>query len=85
MEHLLFHWEDIQELLIDDLIEEEVQARNHIEEMHSRDEGTLQEAPHYEESEELPQKRPKAEVDLMAIMQLFEDYNKTEQSILNRL
>jgi len=31
MEHLLFHWEDIVEVLIDDLITEEVNERNTIE------------------------------------------------------
>jgi hypothetical protein len=31
MEHLLFHWEDITELLIDELLEEEVAERNKIE------------------------------------------------------
>ncbi len=32
MEHLLFHWEDIVDVLIDDLVEEEVRERNAIEE-----------------------------------------------------
>lgn len=36
MEHLLFHWEDITDLLIDELIEEEVHERNRIEELGSR-------------------------------------------------
>jgi len=31
MEHLLFHWEDITDLLIDELIEDEVNERNRIE------------------------------------------------------
>lgn len=31
MEHLLFHWEDIVEVLIDEVIEGEVQERNRIE------------------------------------------------------
>ena len=31
MEHLLFHWEDITDLLIDELIEEEVIERNRLE------------------------------------------------------
>lgn len=31
MEHLLFHWDDIMEILIDDLVEEEVNERNAIE------------------------------------------------------
>ncbi len=31
MEHLLFHWEDITDLLIEELIEEEVFERNNIE------------------------------------------------------
>jgi hypothetical protein len=31
MEHLLFYWEDITELLIDELLEEEVAERNKIE------------------------------------------------------
>jgi hypothetical protein len=40
MEHLLFHWEDITDLLIDELIEEDVQERNKIESILSgSDEG----------------------------------------------
>lgn len=31
MEHLLFHWDDIMEVLIDELIAEEVSERNAIE------------------------------------------------------
>ena len=31
MEHLLFHWEDIMEVLIEDLLTEEVNERNAIE------------------------------------------------------
>lgn len=33
MEHLFFHWEDITDLLIDDLLEEEVHERNRLEEL----------------------------------------------------
>ena len=36
MEHLFFHWEDITELLIDDLLEEEVHERNRLEELAAR-------------------------------------------------
>ena len=31
MEHIMFHWDDIQELLFDELIEEEVLERNAVE------------------------------------------------------
>ena len=31
MEHLLFHWEDIVDVLLDELITEEVNERNSIE------------------------------------------------------
>lgn len=31
MEHLLFHWDDIVDLLVDELIEDEVKERNNIE------------------------------------------------------
>jgi hypothetical protein len=33
MEHLLFHWDDIVDLLVDELIEEEVKERNSIEKL----------------------------------------------------
>lgn len=36
MEHLLFHWEDITDVLIDELIEEEVIERNQIEALELR-------------------------------------------------
>jgi hypothetical protein len=31
MEHILFHWDDIVDLMVDELITEEVQERNAIE------------------------------------------------------
>jgi hypothetical protein len=31
MEHLLFHWDDIVDLLVDELIEDEVNERNKLE------------------------------------------------------
>jgi hypothetical protein len=31
MEHLLFHWEDIVDVLLDELLTEEVNERNQIE------------------------------------------------------
>ena len=33
MEHLLFHWDDIVDLLVDEVIEEEVKERNSIEKL----------------------------------------------------
>ena len=33
MEHLLFHWDDIVDLLVDELIQDEVKVRNNIEKM----------------------------------------------------
>lgn len=33
MEHLLFHWDDIVDILVDELIEEEVKERNSIEKL----------------------------------------------------
>ena len=33
MEHLLFHWDDIVDLLVDEPIEEEVKERNSIEKL----------------------------------------------------
>jgi hypothetical protein len=33
LEHILFHWEDIMEVLIDDLLEEEALELNKIEDM----------------------------------------------------
>jgi hypothetical protein len=37
MEHLLFHWTDITDMLIDELILEEVHERNRIERLNQRD------------------------------------------------
>lgn len=43
MEHLFFHWEDITDLLIDDLLEEEVHERNRLEELAARSNHLLEE------------------------------------------
>jgi hypothetical protein len=52
MEHLLFHWDDIVDILMDELIEDEVKERNKIEQqMMMMEDGDL-----YEERGELPRK-----------------------------
>jgi hypothetical protein len=37
MEHLLFHWDDITQVLVDELLEEEALERNRIELRHLKD------------------------------------------------
>lgn len=86
MEHLLFHWEDIVDVLIDELIEEEVQERNVIEERQNNQDpsSTFQRIEDYEYPIE-DQATRKQQVDLRDIMRVFDDYKRTEMSIINRL
>jgi hypothetical protein len=39
MEHLLFHWDDIVDILMDELIEDEVKERNKIEQQMMMEDG----------------------------------------------
>ena len=52
MEHVFFHWEDITDLLIDDLIEEEVHERNRIESMASRNLDLLEDDDEEEDEDD---------------------------------
>ena len=89
MEHLLFHWEDIVDVLLDELLTEEVNERNQIE---AKLQGQHQQ-PNTEgdEEEEAPEERHqrvldrKREVDLREIMRIFDDYKRIEESVANRL
>jgi hypothetical protein len=46
MEHLMFHWEDIVEVFLDELIQEEVTERNCIEDkLMNHDKVEYQEMP----------------------------------------
>ncbi len=81
MEHLLFHWDDIVDLLVDDLIEDEVKERNNIERLLQGDD--LEESPAVEMVPRVVQ--TKEQVDMRDIMRVFDDYNRIAQSIANRL
>ena len=90
MEHLLFHWEDIVDVLLDELLTEEVNERNQIEaKLQGKHELPITE-DNYEE-EEAPEERQqrvldrKREVDLREIMRIFDDYKRIEESVANRL
>lgn len=91
MEHLLFHWDDIVDILMDELIEDEVKERNKIEQQIMMEDGES-----YEERQEIPLKERKQErvereverkreIDIRDIMRIFEEYKRTEESITNRM
>ena len=86
MEHLLFHWEDIVGVLLDELLTEEVSERNQIEaKLHGH-----YPIPHTDEEEASGQRHQrvldrKREVDLREIMRIFDDYKRIEESVANRL
>lgn len=90
MEHLLFHWEDIVDVLLDELLTEEVNERNQIE---AKLQGQHQQAntENDEAEEEAPEERQqrvldrKREVDLREIMRIFDDYKRIEESVANHL
>ena len=86
MEHLLFHWEDIVGVLLDEILTEEVNERNQIEaKLHGH-----YPIPHTDEEEAPGQRQQrvldrKREVDLREIMRIFDDYKRIEESVANRL
>jgi hypothetical protein len=88
MEHLLFHWEDIVDVLLDEILTEEVNERNQIEaKLHGhypapKTEDEEEEAPAQRQQRVLDRKR---EVDLREIMRIFDDYKRIEESVANRL
>ena len=88
MEHLLFHWEDIVDVLLDEILTEEVNERNQIEaKLHGhypapQTEEDEEEAPAQRQQRVLDRKR---EVDLREIMRIFDDYKRIEESVANRL
>ena len=80
MEHIIFHWDDITDLLIDDLLEEEAQERNNIEyrvaqhDRHGYPSASSTYKSKYHSDLELPPKKSKHEIDMRDIMKVFEDY-----------
>ena len=84
MEHIVLHWDDIVQMLLDELIHEEVQELNQIELKST-------------EGEREPPKTKLADrslygkyhdyksVDLHDIMSLFDEYLTAEKSIKNKL
>lgn len=90
MEHLLFHWEDITDLLIDELIEDEVNERNRIEAaLQGKTRPPVIIGGDYDalqtQKELAVASKEVQSVDMQDIMRIFEDYTKTEMSIRNRL
>lgn len=90
LEHILFHWDDIMEVLIDDLLEEEALELNNIEEQ--KNEAKIKENPKMKQREtKLADKSLYGKyhdyrtVDMRDIMSIFEDYRNIENSIKNRL
>ena len=86
MEHIVLHWDDIVELLFDELIHEEVQELNKIEfkkednnvivkQRNSPGKTTLADRSMYGKFHDYKH------VDLRDIMSVFDDYLNIEQSI----
>lgn len=77
LDHILFHWDDIMEVLIDDLLEEEALQLNKIEEM--RNQGS-QNDKQKQKSTKLADKslygkyHDYKSVDMRDIMNIFEEY-----------
>lgn len=89
MEHLLFHWDDIVDVLLDELLTEEVNERNQIEaklqgQHHQQTNTDDDELETLEERQQRILDR-KREVDLHEIMRIFDDYKRIEESVANRL
>ncbi|CDW81572.1 UNKNOWN [Stylonychia lemnae] len=101
LENILLHWDDIMNLLIDDIIEEEVVELNKIEDLKSgrterrnkrrnKDNGVYEYYQTQEDTRYLPEdiqfeKRDYSQVDLQDIFKVFDDYKQIETSIQRRL
>ena len=75
LEHILLHWDDICECLVDEIIKEEVEELNALE-MRKIGAKPVKEAGKLHSFKN---------VDLNDIQALFEEYNKIEQHVRNHL
>ena len=98
MEHIILQWDDIVELLFEELIHEEVQELNKIEYQKEDHDQLRRDAQAYIKNQthhtnnyiqEKEARKPKYQdyrkVDLKDVMSLFDDYKQIESSIKNRL
>jgi hypothetical protein len=90
LEHILFHWDDIMELLLDELLEDEALELNQIE--NQKREGKRADNPgRIERDTKLADKSLHGKyhdyrsVDMRDILGIFEEYKQIETSIKNRL
>jgi len=84
IEHIVIHWDDISEVLIDELLEEEAIELNRIEDLQSQGQKKKRETKLADRSMSGKFHDYKT-ADLRDIMQLFEEYKTAESSIKNRL
>lgn len=84
LEHILFHWDDIMDVLIAELLEEEVLELNQIERMKSGHNSKPKETKLADKSLHGKFYDYKS-VDLKDIMSIFNEYKEAETSIKNRM
>lgn len=93
MEHIVLHWDDIVQMLLDELIHEEVQELNQIEWRkvdHDKATGSASQGGHNLQSTSLADRSMYGKfhdyksVDLRDIMSLFDDYMDIEQSVISK-
>ena len=89
LEHILLRWDDIMELMMEELFEEEVQELNKIEQKRSPKpqpvQSQLDQQPSLAHKSTYGKYQDFKQVDLRDIMSLFEDYLSIENSAKNRL
>ena len=84
IEHIIIQWDDICEKLFDELVHEEVQELNHIEYLKHPHQFVIPPSKPVDKSL-INNFQEFKSVDIRDIMSVFEDYNKVEKSIKNRL
>lgn len=87
MEHIILHWDDIVQLLLDELIHEEVQELNNIEWKLNDEKPTYKRntpSTSLADRSMYGKYHDYKSVDLRDIMSLFDDYLSVETSIKNK-
>lgn len=85
VEYVIFHWDDIMECLVDDLLEEEVIELNNIDEQKKSADGSKKVKKQPKLSASSTGFQDFKSVDMRDILSVFEDYNRAEKSIKNRM
>ena len=79
MEHILFHWEDITDVLIDEILTEEVMTLNKLEDTQKK------QAPSLASKNLLGKFHDYKSVDLREITGIFDEYNSAAERLAKNI